>query len=1029
MGVAAWRCVSYILAAHMVAAREAKLSLLPDQDPIAVHQHVQAVGGFAYGVAYGDMHVFQERGPVYFLDLYRPAEDRDLGWLIQQPSRLLLARHRIVEFVGRDEELASLAAWRDSSDARSATWLFGPGGQGKTRLADEFARTSQAAGWKVVTAVHGLGSVLPSQQSVDLSLDKAAGLLLIVDYADRWPQSHLVWLLNNSLLRADLRCRVLLVARTIRPLAGLSDRFEELGMNVLPQRLDPVSDGTDRRRMFTVARDRFAACYGLLGSAVADPPADLAGKEYGLVLALHMAALVAVDARSRGEEPPADPKAMSAYLLNRERSHWTRLHENRSDGLACTIPPEFMARATFAATLCGPLGHRSASRILLRLGMDTFAETVLNGHAACYPAQLPERMLEPLYPDRLAEDFIALCLPGHDLDEYAAEPWGPATVAALVADEGGEAPEYIGRAMGVLAAAAARWPHVKGPLSAALGAEPRLAVDAGGASLIALADPDLDLDLALLARIADQFPPSRRVDLDLGMAAITAAIAPLILKPTDDETAHLPYYLYLHDRLEAAGDHNGAAAAIENSVRIARKAAARDPGRYAFVLAVALHSLGMCLLKVDVEVEEAIAAEQEAVNILRQLASNLHKSARRGRFRRKVLAPSARDADACDLHLAVALDGLSQARSVIVQGLDEDPVALSAAQESVRILEKLSAGNPGIYERHLATSLVTLGNRLRPSLADTFLSLGNQPSARRSAGDKKDAGLATLERSVEVSRRVAASDPGAYQPYLVAALATIVRYSWEARDWGEVVRWGREAVEVMCPLAEMNPAAFSATLAGTLRHLTFGLMATSRYPEALEAADEGLAWWKKVPVSGRDYPALASWMLLTNMGELRRMAEGLRGRCDPGPGAPDWLPDPDGEGNFTAEDRQTVAALKADIAARRDEAAESSGTEERPLAEAITRLLDWFAGKNMTAAALPWIQELLQIQRRSGVKHTSERDPELRKTLARLVLALLANGRRSEALAAVKEAMAVSGPDDDNSTLSELAEILAADGD
>jgi hypothetical protein len=73
----------------------------------------------------------------------------------RQPSRLLAARHQVVDFTGRERELTELAVWRDDPDLGLAvTLLHGPGGQGKTRLAAQFAQQSAELDWTVAYAVH-----------------------------------------------------------------------------------------------------------------------------------------------------------------------------------------------------------------------------------------------------------------------------------------------------------------------------------------------------------------------------------------------------------------------------------------------------------------------------------------------------------------------------------------------------------------------------------------------------------------------------------------------------------------------------------------------------------------------------------------------------------------------------------------------------------------------------------------------------------------------------------------------------------
>ncbi|MFE7524923.1 ATP-binding protein [Kitasatospora sp. NPDC057542] len=90
--------------------------------------------------------------------------------MLKSPSRMLNARHGVVEFTGREADSAALDQWRDSRPRLAARWLYGPGGQGKTRLAARFAARSTERGWAVVTATHGPGGVLPPPGSQDLRL-------------------------------------------------------------------------------------------------------------------------------------------------------------------------------------------------------------------------------------------------------------------------------------------------------------------------------------------------------------------------------------------------------------------------------------------------------------------------------------------------------------------------------------------------------------------------------------------------------------------------------------------------------------------------------------------------------------------------------------------------------------------------------------------------------------------------------------------------------------------------------------------
>jgi hypothetical protein len=317
-------------------------------------------------------------------------------------------------------------------------WLHAPGGQGKTRLATQFAQDSAGEGWKVVTAVSGVGNVIAPPGSQDLRLDGARGLLLIVDYADRWPLAHLTWLLSNALLHhTGIPARVLLLARTAHAWPALHAALTDHQANMSQRVLTPLMARTGGpMRMFIAARDAFAAHYGIADSRVIDPPGSMDDAAMGLTLGVHVAALVAVDAHARGAQPPADPDGLTRYLLDREQVHWTRMFENRCKGLDYETPPETMTRTVFTATLTGALDYATGKNVLATLDLaapSLSSDRVLADHGRCYPptSPAPDAVLEPLGPDRLAEDFLALMLPGRPHGQ-PHQPWAGSTATTLL---------------------------------------------------------------------------------------------------------------------------------------------------------------------------------------------------------------------------------------------------------------------------------------------------------------------------------------------------------------------------------------------------------------------------------------------------------------------------------------------------------------------------------------------------------------------------------------------------------------------
>ncbi|MGA5424929.1 hypothetical protein [Streptomyces lavendulocolor] len=364
---------------------------------MSTEQHVTAHAGFAYGVIGADLHVFGDGSPVYLLHDWRPAPAADPDWLRELPSRMLNARFEVVPFTGREAELAELRAWRDEGPRLAVRWMHAPGGQGKTRLAARFAEETQGTGWRVITAVHGSGSVQPPPGSEDVTVDGHAGVLLVVDYADRWPLTHLTWLLRNAVLhRPGVRTRVLLLARTADAWPAVRSAFRNIEAATSSRLLAELPNSA---QMYGAARAAFAERYGLPAAPGRPPP------PYGLTLALHMAALVDVDATASGRRPPTDLAGLTVYLLDREHLHWATLHAR---GGAHATPPPAMNRAVFAAALTGTLDRPTASAVVAGLGTGHPPGRVLDDHAYCYPAAEPGRgtVLEPLYPDRLAEDLL-----------------------------------------------------------------------------------------------------------------------------------------------------------------------------------------------------------------------------------------------------------------------------------------------------------------------------------------------------------------------------------------------------------------------------------------------------------------------------------------------------------------------------------------------------------------------------------------------------------------------------------------------
>lgn len=656
-------------------------------DPGGDTQYIFAESGSSvYAVIHGDIHI-RNGFPVYEI-LPFSAEPRQAraGTARMQPSRLLAADAGIVPFWGREEELARLAAWRDDPAAGiSAMLVHAPGGQGKTRLAARFAADSAAERWTAWQARH-LSD--PGSEHVVAPGEPGAALVLIVDYAERWPLDDLGLLFGNPLLRRPERCRVLLIAREAGTWwSALRHRLvSKAGIAVGPTlALAPLADSAaERRDVFTAARDSFAAVFSVPAPTV-DVPRDLDQEAFQLVLTVHMAALVAVDAKARGTVAPADPVRLSAYLLDREHDFWHTLHSSE----LISTPPQVIGRTAYTATLTRAQHRERAISVVqrVRIARAATAATVLDDHARCYPpvAGGSESVLEQLYPDRLGEDFVALTTPGHGNPDYFPDEWArdaPTLLLAPASHEQTALPGYAQSALTVLAETGQRWPHVADQqLYPLLRAHPQLALAAGSTALAAIARaPGIDMDL--LTAIEQWLPEDEHADLDLGIAVLTERLTRWRLEHTSDPGEQGVLYQILGLRLGHAGLYERAAEASSEAVRLYQQADISAPGQYTAVAAEAIQNHSNHLSELGRH-EEARAASEEAVAASRRLSGD-------------------------NPDHAASLAGALNSHAAHLRILQRPDEALSAATEAMAIWRRLHAADPNAYRPDLTRGLQNL---------------------------------------------------------------------------------------------------------------------------------------------------------------------------------------------------------------------------------------------------------------------------------------------------------------------------------
>ena len=815
-------------------------------DPGNIHQAGEGTLIANTGTVHGDFTVISA-AEAFRLEEF-PLKTPD-GQVDAQPptlSGLLRAANRIVPFIGRTAELSQLQTWRDAPGRLSAILVFGPGGQGKTRLAWKFASDSALAGWTVAQARHR-SDPQPRLPLAGSPPGDRADVLVVVDYAERWPRLDLEQLLQHRLLSRARRVRVLLLARP----AGywwqaLANPLMKLGATVTQLPLGPLANTVARRKTaFTAAWKRFAEILGVVGISRLQAAGSLADDAYELALTLHMSALVAVDAHRRKSPTPDNPSELSGYLIRREYDHWQTMGDNQR----ISTSPLTMARLVALATLTQSLPHRDAVNLLVSVGLAgdrAEAQALLDDHASCYPATRdPSRVLEPLMPDRLGEDFLADLMPSPDLGPAHGDAWIAGLPSQLLDPPGTTLPGHGPAVLSVLVETGRRWEHVRRRyLVPLLLQRPQLALTAGGASLITLAGY---ADLELLRALEAVLPKQRHVELDSGIAALTRRLTDYGLTQTTDDAKRAQLYDELASRYSNAGLYEEALSAAQDAILIRRRLAQANLAKHEPMLANSLGNLGIDLWNQG-RSAEALEAMTEAAGIYRRrasaepdayeedLAAELNNLAGSlvglGRYA-EALAPATeaaaifRQRARADSGMMNELGSCLRNLAVILNGLGQPDEALAAAQEAAEHYRRLSNARPETYEVELADSLRSLSDRL-------------------SRLQRHDEALRAAEESVTIARRLAAASPDAQEQNLAHGLHSLAMRLWNTGQRERSLMVSDEAVRLQRKLAEGNPSANERGLGIMLNSLARRLLEVSRAEEALSLAEEALEIWRQL---------------------------------------------------------------------------------------------------------------------------------------------------------------------------------------
>ena len=259
-------------------------------------------------------------------------------------------------------------------------------------------------------------------------------------------------------------------------------------------------------------------------------------------------------------------------------------------------------------------------------------------------------------------------------------------------------------------------------------------------------------------------------------------------------------------------------------------------------LATGLGRCSVCLFQLGQQ-EKALAADEEALNIHRQLAGTQP-----------------------DAFLPSLAESLSRHGAHLVRPCQQHE-ALAASQEAVDIRRRLAKTRPDTFLPLLAASLINLSKALRafgrreealaasseardihrrltePHSDELVLgrarNLENHSFHLSELGRQKEA-LAASQEALDDYRRLAETRPDAFLPDLAVGLSSHSVHLSGLGRLREALAARQEAVYIRRRLAKIRPDTFLPLLAESLRILGLALAKVERVGEALAAFEEGM---------------------------------------------------------------------------------------------------------------------------------------------------------------------------------------------
>jgi len=907
---------------------------------------------------------------VEFADFLQPSVSQVLA---RTPGSLLAAGVEAVEFTGRAEELAQLAAWRDSGEVFSVLLVAGEGGQGKTRLARQSAARARQAGWAAGFLVARAAATAAGdgrdqlQSTVELARrvrEATRPVLLVADYAETRPEE--ITVLADALASSPPAhpVRILLLSRTAG--AWWDNLTDALGPHLTSRiSLTPLTEAGQTRQLAYAAAvtglaRHLAALpdspaervpgqpWSALAEQLAAQPPGLDDPRLGNALTLQITALTSLLAAAAGQ---ASAGAFGEReLVGHERSYLRRaaakrrlfntgvLSDRADNDERAAEAWAALERALAGIILLGPC-DASQAQAIGGLASDTRAGDVVNWLAALYPLPSGGFGLGTVQPDRLAELLLGPILtrqPGllgqiGAMAEAVDDAYGVLFTLLRTAAHPGLS--QVGeQAVDLIASQPVPF-AVAAPVLAATLPQPAPLQD--GLLRLGRQDPQEFRQTAYTA--IDQLPEISISGALFG-AALTTAITGILRQLTAaNPDAYLPDLAAslnnLGIRLADAGQRQAALAPAREAADTYRQLTAANPDAYLPDLAASLNNLGIRLAETG-QRQAALAPAREAADTYRQLAEA--------------------NPDAYLPDLAMALNNLG----IRLADAGQRQAVLAPAREAADTYRQLAEANPDAYLPDLAMAL----NNLGVGLAET---------------GQRQAALAPAREAADTYRQLAEANPDAYLPNLASALNNLGIRLAETGQRQAALAPAQEAVTIRRQLADTNPDAYLPNLAGALNNLGNRLAETGQQQAALAPAQEAADTYRQLADTNPDayLPNLAS--ALNNLGN--RLAD--------------------------AGQRQAALAPAQEAADTYRQLADTNPDAYLPnLAMALNNLGNRLAETGQRQAALDPAQEAFTIRRQLAEANPDAYLPDLAMALNNLGNRLAETGQRQAALAPAQEA-------------------------